>query len=78
MFKIDNTYLLFLLWRIIGIIFFTLTKKSVYLIIMFDFMKEYLLYLYLFNKNNNYLGFCIFGKILFEYYYHTIVNKKIY
>lgn len=78
MFKIDNIYLLLLLWRTIGIILFTLTKKSVYLITMFDFMKEYLLYLYLFNKNNNYLGLCIVGKIIFEYYYHTKVNKKIY
>jgi len=77
-FKIDNIYLLFLLWRTIGIILFNLTKKSIYLITMFDFMKEYLIYLYLFNRNNNYLGICVFGKIIFEYYYHTKVNNKIY
>ena len=77
-FKVDNTYLIFLIWRTIGVILFGLYKNSIYLIIMFDFMKEYLLYLYLFNNNKSYIGFFILGKIIFESYYHTRVNKKLY
>ena len=77
-FNLDNYFLLFLIWRIIGVILFCITKKGVYLIFMFDFMKEYLLYLFIFGKNYIYLPIFIFFKICFEYYFHTIHNKHQY
>ena len=77
-FKIDNIALFFILYRLIGVILFTITKDSIYLIIFFDFVKEYLLYLFIFGKNYNYILFFVIGKICFEYYYHTIHNKNNY
>ena len=40
----DKLLLYFIIYRLIGVILFSLTKKSIYLIIFFDFIKEYLLY----------------------------------
>jgi hypothetical protein len=78
-FKIDNSLLVFfVLYRIIGVILFTKTKNSVWLIVFFDFVKEYLLYFYIFGNNNTYLPIFISCKILFEYYFHTYINPNNY
>ena len=77
-FKLDNILLFFVIYRIIGVILFYYTKNSKWLIFFFDFAKEYLLYFFLFGKNYVYIPFFIFGKICFEYYFHTIHNKNDY
>ena len=78
LFDLDKYFLGFLIWRIIGVIIFSITKVSLSLIIMFDFMKEYLLYKYLFSSNYAVLAVAIAGKILFEWYFHTYHNKPRY
>ena len=47
-FKFDNLLLYFILYRIIGVIFFYFTKNSKWLILFFDFAKEFLLYTFIF------------------------------
>ena len=52
-FKLDNILLFFILYRIIGVILFIFTKNSKFLILFFDFAKEYLLYLFVFKPLKN-------------------------
>lgn len=77
-FPFDNYYLFFALYRCIGVVLFSLTKNSKWLIFFFDFVKEYLLYSFVFGRNYQYMPFFILCKIAFEYYFHTKVNKKYY
>lgn len=77
-FDIDRTFLFFTLYRIIGVILFTLSRNSRWLIIFLDFSKEYLLYYHFFQDDQRYLPIFMFGKFCFEYYYHTIHNKNEY
>lgn len=51
---------------------------SSWLILFFDFVKEYLLYLFLFGKNFNYLLPFIALKILYESLFHTVHNPNHY
>jgi len=66
----------FILWRVFGVILFNITKNWIWLVIFFDFIKEYLVYLHFFRKNNKYLPFFIIGKIGFEYYLHIYRLSK--
>lgn len=72
----DNLFGIFILWRLIGVILFNITKKRIWLVVFFDFMKEYLLYRYFIGKNNSYLPLFILGKIGFEYYFHIYRLSK--
>jgi len=74
-----NTILnFFILYRIIGVILFYYTKNSQWLIIFFDFVKEYLIYLYFFKNNTLMLIVMILLKIVFEFVFHTYHNKNNY
>jgi len=66
-FPLNNIFLIFLIYRAIGVLLFTLTKNHIWLIIMPDLVKEYLIYVYLFKSNNTYLPILILGKVLFEW-----------
>jgi hypothetical protein len=77
-FKLDTILLLFVIYRIIGVVLFYFTKNSSWLILFFDFAKEYLLYLFIFGNNYTYLPIFILLKIGFEYYHHTITNPNNY
>ena len=63
------------MYRLIGVILFGLTRKSVWLIIFFDFVKEFVLYSAIMGSNCKYIFPFIIAKICFEYYHHTKVNK---
>ncbi len=79
-FKKDLILLWFIIYRIIGVILFCLTKDSLWLIVFFDFIKEYLLYLFVFNTNYAYILVFIFLKICFEIWlhkYHIQTNYKL-
>lgn len=76
--KHDPFLLFFVVYRIVGVFFFSYTKDSKWLILFFDFVKEYLLYLFLFGKNFKYLPFFITLKMVFEFYFHSVVNKSHY
>jgi hypothetical protein len=77
-FKIDYIFLFFILYRVIGVILFYITKDSKWLIIFFDFAKEYLIYLFIFGQNYLYIPYFIILKICFEYYCHTKYNLNNY
>ena len=77
-FKLDNILLYFIFYRIIGVLLFSITKNSKWLILFFDFAKEYLFYIFLFGKNYIYMPIFIICKIVFEYYLHTKVNNSHY
>ena len=53
MFGLDNHVLFFIIYRTIGVYLFLKTKDRKWLIIFFDFIKEYLLYLYITNSKHN-------------------------
>ena len=67
-----DVYLFILIvWRIIGVILFSKSENRNWLIPFFDFIKEYLIYIFLFGKNNfKYIWVFFLGKIGFEYYFH--------
>ena len=77
-FKLDNLLLYFVLYRIVGVLLFYLTKNSIWLILFFDFVKEFLLYIFIFGENYIYLPFFVNCKIAFEYYFHNVTNKSHY
>jgi len=80
MIKNDKLLHLFILYRLLGVILFVKTKNSYYLVIFFDFIKEYLIYKYIFGNNYTFIYICIVFKIIFEYLLHIIhnnYNKKI-
>lgn len=78
LFPVGDLFLPFLVIRAIGVLLFTLTQNAIWLILMPDLLKEYLIYLYVFKSNTTYIPLLILGKIGFEYYYHTIHNKRVY
>jgi hypothetical protein len=73
----DDYLKFFVFYRLIGVILYTLTKNSDWLIIFVDMVKEYMIYKYIFGKNDSYLPILIFGKVLFEIYFHKMKNGKI-
>ena len=79
MFNLDKHVLFFIIYRTIGVSLFLITKDRRWLIIFFDFIKEYLLYLYITKskKNNKLLITLIVLKIIYEYAIHVIGKKKI-
>ena len=78
LFNEDNNILYLSIYRLIGVLLFSITKSSKWLIIFFDFVKEYMIYIFLFKYNFRYLLILIIAKIICEYYFHTIVNKTQY
>lgn len=77
-FESDDIIYKLSIYRLIGVILFGISGLSKYLIIFFDFVKEYMLYKYIFADNYTYLPIAIIFKIIFEYYFHSNVNKKQY
>jgi hypothetical protein len=77
-FKLDNILLYLVLYRTIGVILFSLTKNSIYLMVFFDFVKEYLLYSFVFKNNYTYIPIIVICKIAYEIYFHSVINKLQY
>ena len=67
----DIYLLILIIWRIIGISLFAHSKNRGWLVPFFDFIKEYLLYLYFFGNNFKYIPIFFIAKIFFEYYFHV-------
>ena len=65
-------------YRAVGVLLFALTKKSIWLIIFFDFVKEYLLYRAVLGTNYAFILPAVLAKIGFEIFLHTKVNKADY
>jgi len=68
---LNNPLLLFfIIARTIGAILYTFTGNPFYLVIFADFVKEYMLYIFLIGNDKIYVLPCIILKIIFEYKYH--------
>jgi hypothetical protein len=76
--KNDRLLYFFIIYRFIGVIFFLITKNSYSLVFFFDFIKEYLLYIFIFGYNYNYIYIFIILKIILEYFLHIIHNNVNY
>ena len=74
-FKNDYLLLVFILYRAVGIILYLLTSSTIWFIPFFDFIKEYLLYSYLF-KTNKYIFVFIILKIIYEYSQYSGFNLR--
>jgi hypothetical protein len=74
-FKNDYLLLVFILYRAVGIVLYLLTNNTNWFILFFDFIKEYLLYNYLF-KTNKYIFIFIILKIIYEYFNYYIFNSR--
>jgi hypothetical protein len=74
-FRTDYLLLAFILYRIVGIILYLITNNTAWFIPFFDFIKEYLLYNYLF-KTNKYIFIFIILKIIYEYFNYSILNSR--
>jgi hypothetical protein len=77
-FPLDIHVLYLILFRSIGVLLFFLTKSSYWLVVFFDFIKEYLIYIFIFKEDFSYIPFAMIGKILFEYIFHTKLHKNQY
>lgn len=72
-------FLLFLIaYRLVGVVLFCLSKNSIWLVVFFDFVKEYYVYRYFFHKNFTLVPYLIVCKIGFEYAWHKLVNNANY
>jgi hypothetical protein len=76
-FRTDYLLLSFILYRAVGIVLYLLTNNTNWFILFFDFIKEYLLYNYLF-KTNKYIIIFIIIKITYEYFHYSIFNVIAY
>ncbi len=77
-FKLDLLFLVFTIWRAIGVIIFGLTRSALPLIAMPDFMKEYLLFKYFWPTKTYILAIIIIGKTIFEWVFHSKLKKINY
>jgi len=71
----DSILELFIIYRLIGVICFTSVYNNYFLVIFFDFVKEFMLYKYFFKTNYMLLPFFIILKIIFEYKMHIHIWK---
>ena len=69
-FDLDYMYICFILYRMIGVTLLYFTKDIRWLMLFFDFVKEYLLYLHIFANNMFYMPIFIICKIIYEYLMH--------
>lgn len=70
-FNYDIYLFILIVWRAIGVVLFIRSENRNWLIPFFDFIKEYLIFIFLFGKNNfKYIWIIFLGKIGFEYYLH--------
>ena len=69
-FNLNSTFLYFLLYRIVGVGIYIYTQNTRWLILFFDFMKEYLIYFFLAKNDLSYIWLFIILKINFEIYLH--------
>lgn len=76
LYPFDSIYLYLLIYRTIGVILFSLTRNVIWLTVMFDAVKEMLVYRYLFEENNTYLPLMIIGVVIFEVI-HSKFGKKL-
>lgn len=76
--KFDGMLLFLILYRITGVLLLYLTGDSNYIILFFDFIKEYLVYLFIFGNNYSYMPILMICKICFEYYFHKVINHSAY
>jgi hypothetical protein len=75
-YKNDMLLLFFILYRMFGVIMFMRTKDGSWLVVFFDFVKEYLIYRHFFPVGTRYLVFFVSLKILYEYYFHKIKDRN--
>lgn len=66
----NSTVGFFIGLRILGFILFYPTQNRKWMIPFFNFIKEYLLYEYIFGKNLTYFPIVMIGKIAVDYYLH--------
>jgi len=71
----DKLLEFFIFYRLIGVINFVMTGNKNNIIIFFDFVKEYILYKFIFNKIQPILFVFIIFKIIFEYIFHKKWNN---
>jgi hypothetical protein len=78
LFPEDKNILYLCFYRTAGVVLFYKTLESKWLILFFDFIKEYMLYRFFFNKNFTYLPYFVVVKIFIEYIIHHRINKPNY
>ncbi len=76
--NLNTIYLYIILYRLIGVLLFSLSAQSIYLVVFPDIFKEVLLYNYIFGELNYGIIIVIILKIMFEYYWHSVKNPISY
>ena len=75
---LDPGVLYLTIWRAVGVGLFYLTSVSAWLVLFFDFVKEYMLYRYVFGEDFRHIPLVLAVKIFFEYYLHTVHLSRNY
>lgn len=74
LFPLDINILWLTLFRSLGVALFVFTGASIWLILFLDFVKEYMLYTYVFSSDFQYLPIAVLAKYGFEWLLHTQIN----
>jgi hypothetical protein len=75
---LNPIYLFLIVYRLIGIYLFDRYQDSKYLIMFPDLFKEILAYDYYFGGFDKGIALVVLLKIIFEIFWHTIINKNSY
>jgi hypothetical protein len=76
LFPLDQNILWLTLFRTVGVALFLLTGASFWIVLFVDFVKEYMLYKYIFPTNLQYLPVAILAKYAFEWILHYRINSN--
>ena len=76
-FRIDKEFLYYLMFRVVGIILFGMTRDVKWLVIFPDLLKEYLLYHEVYNGEMSGFPVLIPVKMVFEQYRHYTADPMI-
>jgi len=72
----DELLEFFIFYRLVGVIIYMITKNQNYIIIYFDFFKEYIVCKYLGIQNIYLLFILMICKVIYEYILHNIINQN--
>jgi hypothetical protein len=74
LFPMEIEYLWLVMYRILGVLLFGVTRKVEWLIAAPDLAKEFLLYKAVYGENMSVFPAVVILKVLFELYHHTVYD----
>lgn len=77
LFEIEPSYMLFVMWRFVGVLLYGITKQVRWIIICPDMAKEYLVYSSIYNGDMSWFSIIVGFKIVYEVLHHIILQPVL-